>query len=271
MRDNKSIFCLGLFFILFSFYSCNKDEINPDQIKEFTIESDYTGSDYDIYVVLPKNYNPDLVYETVYVLDGPSVYMNYKDVAEVSETKSSEYGKQNAIVVGVGGIEYRNRDFTPTESDVLENSGGCENYSKFIEYELIPKIENDYPVDTTAKSRVIIGHSLGGLCTGYFFTKHPGLFKNYLTLSPSIWYDDGVLLDYEQETRDLNSSDTTIVYIGCGEFEETIVILAQEWHYRLENYYPVCKVEYKKLSNLAHVSSAMKNVNYGLDFYYKNK
>jgi predicted alpha/beta superfamily hydrolase len=92
-----------------------------------------------------------------------------------------------------------------------------------------------------------------------------------LTLSPSIWWDDGILLDYEAETRQSNSSDSTFVFIGCGEFEEGIVILAQEWYYRLSTNYPDSKVEYYKLSNLSHVSSAMQNVSFGLELYYQTK
>lgn len=258
--------------ILFTLYSCEKeDPINAEQIKEFSISSIYTTYNYEIKVVLPQEYNPDLKYETIYLLDGLSSYLDYRQVAEIAETKGDEYKIQTAIVVGIGGFEYRAIDYTPTPIPDFLEGGGSENYSKFIEFELIPKIESKFSVDTTAKSRLIIGHSIGGLCTGYFFTKHPNLFKNYLTLSPSIWWDDGVLLDYEAETRELNSKDSTFVFIGCGEFEEGIVVLAKEWNYRLSTFYPICKVDYRKLSNLSHVSSAMYNVTNGLEFYYKNK
>jgi hypothetical protein len=255
--------------ILFTLPSCNKEDlINSDQIKEFTISSGFTTSDYEIKVVLPKEYDPDKKYETVYVLDGLTSYLNYRDVAGITETKSTENTILPPVVVGIGGVQYRGRDFTPSTVNNDEGYGGIENYVKFIGSELIPRIEKEFAVDTTAESRLIIGHSMGGLCTGYLFTNHPDLFKNYLILSPSIWWDDGVLLDFEMANRESNSKDSTIVYIGCGEFEEGIVILAKEWYYRLATYYPDCQVTYKKLPNLAHVSSAMQNVSYGLEFYY---
>ena len=263
------IFFSGL---LFTHVSCKKQElISSEQIKEFSVTSKYTTFDYDIKVVLPNGFNSDLSYETIYVLDGLSSYLNYRNVAEVSEILSGESGKQNSIVVGIGGAEHRMDDFTPSPTTGLTGGGGSENYTKFIEFELIPKIEAEFMVDTTAKSRIIIGHSLGGLYTGYLFTKHPKLFKNYLTLSPSIQWDDGILLDYEFETRESNSADSTFVYIGCGEFEEMIVVLAKEWYYRLSTYYPECRVAFKKWSNLAHTSSAMRNVEFGLELYYTNK
>lgn len=252
------------------FNSCEKEDMNPEQVKEFSIHSTNTGSDYTIWVVLPKNYDSGLTYETVYVLDANWPTMSYEKIAKMTEEKSAEYNRQNAIVVGINNNgDGRNMDFTPTVTS--EGGGGSENYSKFIEFELIPKIESDYSVNTTAKSRVLIGHSYGGLLTCYFFTKHPNVFFSYLTLSASTWYDNDLLFRYESDTRANNSLINNLVFIGCGELEEWSVVRAQEWNYRLSTFYPKCKVAYKKLANRNHNQSALENAETGLDFYYKNK
>lgn len=256
--------------IAFFFYSCNQDEINPEQVREFSIYSSYTDSDYKIWVVLPDNYDPNLTYETVYVLDANAFYLAYGKVAKMTEEKSRKYGKRNAIVVGIdnNGAE-RNRDFTPTFV-AGEGDGGSENYSKFIQFELIPKMESDFPVDVTAKSRVIVGHSYGGLFTCYLFTKHPNIFHNYITLSASTFYDNDLLFQYETNTRASNSAINNLVFIGCGELEEGIVIRSKEWKYRLSTFYPNCKTDYNKAANRFHSSSALENAEIGIDFYYKN-
>lgn len=256
--------------LAFLFTSCKKEEINPTQVKEFSIHSNNTGSDYGIWVVLPADYNATLAYETIYVLDANWYTMAYDKIAHFTAVKSAKYNQQNAIVVGINnnGNE-RNRDFTPTMTS--EGDGGSENYSKFIEFELIPKIESDYAVDTTAKSRVIVGHSYGGLLTCYFFTKHPNVFHNYFTLSASTWYDNDLLFQYESESRASNSAIHNLVFVGCGELEEWSVVRAQEWHYRLATYYPNCTSDFHKLANRNHNESASANAEIGLDFYYKNK
>ena len=251
--------------------SCKKEEeINPNQVKEFSIHSNNTGSDYGIWVVLPKDYDSSLTYETIYVLDAN--WWAPEKIAKYTEEKSAKYSKQNAIVVGINnnGNE-RNRDFTPTVTSNGDGDGGSENYSKFIEFELIKKIESDYPVDTTARSRVILGHSLGGLLTCFFFTKHPNVFNNYITLSASTWYDNDLLFQYETDTRASNSAINNLVFIGCGDLEEWSVLRAQEWNYRLSTYYPNCKTGFNKLANRNHNESALANAEIGLDFYYKNK
>ncbi len=266
MQKSHIYFYLFGFSLLFS--SCKKDVINPEQIKEFSIHSTNTSSDYTIWVVLPKGYNPVLKYESVYVLDAQQLDA-YKKTAKITEEQSSKHNKQNAIVVGISSKNNRDRDFTPTATSY--GGGGSENYSKFIELELIPKIESDYSADTTAKSRVLIGHSYGGLLTCYFFTKHPNVFHNYLTLSPSLWYDNNLLFQYEKDTRASNSAIDNLVFTGCGELEEDIVLGAREWNYRLSTFYPNCKQAYQKLKNRGHASSAIENTEAGLEFYYKNK
>jgi len=269
MKHQKTAIILIIIGFLFLLNSCSKTEIEPDQVRGFSIHSANTGSDYAIWVVLPKDYDASIKYETIYVLDGDAFYMKTEKIASITEKLSSKYNKQNAIIIGISSANDRSRDFTPTITP--DGGGGSENYSKFIEFELIPKIETDYSVDTTAKSRVLIGHSYGGLVAGYFFTKHPDVFNNYLTLSPSYWYDNNIFFQYENETRVSNSTKNNLVFVGCGELEETIVIGAIEWDYRLTTFYRNCKHDFQILKNRGHIPSALENAESGLEFYFINK
>lgn len=255
--------------VLFLFSSCKKDNINPEQIEEFSIHSDNTGSVYRVWVVLPEDYNPDLIYETVYLLDAQTFYLRYDKIAKITKEQSLKFNKQNVIVVGISSKNDRTRDFTP--SPTTFGDGGSDKYSKFLEFELIPKIESDYTVDTTAKSRLIIGHSFGGLLASYLFIKQNHIFYNYLMLSPSLWYDNEILLRQEPDFREQNATINNLVFIGCGEMEEVIVLGAQEWNYRLSTYYPNCKLYFHKVIYKAHIGSALPDVEKGLEFYFKNK
>jgi len=266
MKISNILFTIGFLFLLIS---CSKAEIEQDQVKEISIHSTITGTDYAIWVVLPNDYDASLKYETIYVLDGDAFYLKTEKIAKLTEKLSLKYNKQNSIIVGISSKNDRSRDFTPTITS--EGGGGSENYSKFIELELIPRIERDYVVDTTPKSRVLIGHSFGGLVTGYFFTKHPNVFNNYLLLSPSFWYDNNIFFKYEKESRAINASQANLVFVACGELEESIVICAIEFNYRLTTFYPNCKHDFLILSNRGHIPSSLENAESGLEFYYKNK
>lgn len=61
--------------------------------------------------MLPKDNNPDLTYESVYLFDTQSYFGK---LAKITEEQSAKYSKQNAIVVGISSENDRDRDFTPT-------------------------------------------------------------------------------------------------------------------------------------------------------------
>jgi predicted alpha/beta superfamily hydrolase len=90
------------------------------------------------------------------------------------------------IVVGIGNTD-RIRDMTPSESKMFGNSGGAENFHRFITAELIPHIENRYPASS---EKMIMGHSLGGLFSLYSLVQAPGFFDAHIAISPSIQYND---------------------------------------------------------------------------------
>ncbi len=77
-----------------------------------------------------------------------------------------------------------------------EKNGEADNFSKFIEKELIPFIENKYPV---TNYRTLIGHSYGGLFTISILIHQPNLFANYLAIDPSLDWDNQKLLKEAQE------------------------------------------------------------------------
>ncbi|MFT6280578.1 MAG: putative alpha/beta superfamily hydrolase [Salibacteraceae bacterium] len=119
-----------------------------------------------------------------------------------------------SIVIGISNVD-RKRDFTfPTSiaKDKIDfpTSGGSENFMMFIEKELQPKIQEMY---RTSSIKTIIGQSLGGLLVTEILLKKPGLFDNYIIISPSLWWDDQSLLDF----ADVKISDEMSIFVGVGK------------------------------------------------------
>ena len=83
------------------------------------------------------------------------------------------------IVVGIQNTN-RTRDMTPTKTESA-NSGGGENFMKFIETEVMPMVEKNY---RTQPFKIFAGHSLGGLTVIYSFVSRPDLFNAYIAASP---------------------------------------------------------------------------------------
>ena len=168
--------------------------------KTDTIHSRIIGEDRQVLVHVPdeSSTSPSMRYPVVYLLDGdahfPSVMGMIQQLTEVNGNSLFP----NMILVGIPNTN-RQRDLTPTrakaspygDSNSVRNSGGGENFTAFIEKELMPHIDSLYP---TAPYRIIIGHSLGGLMVINTLINHPHLFNSYVAIDPSMWWDDRRLL-----------------------------------------------------------------------------
>lgn len=153
-----------------------------------------------IYVQLPENYNPNSKqkYPVVYLLDGevflPTVY-------NVHSFYSGGFMPE-MIIVGISNAKNRVRDLTISKVTEMygmpfkQENGEAANFSKFLETELIPFIENKYPVTSF---RTLIGHSYGGLFTVYTLINHSHLFSNYIAIDPSLDWDKQRLIKEAEE------------------------------------------------------------------------
>lgn len=157
-----------------------------------------------IYVQLPAGYNPDKKqkYPVVYVLDG-EVFL--PTVCDVQSYYSGGFTPE-MVIVGISNHKNRTRDLTTSKITTKygmpfkEKNGEAANFYKFIENELIPFVENKYPV---THYRTLIGHSYGGLFAIYMLLKHPDVFSNYIAIDPSLDWDDQKLL---KEAREIIST-----------------------------------------------------------------
>ncbi|MGB8376527.1 MAG: alpha/beta hydrolase-fold protein [Salegentibacter sp.] len=154
-----------------------------------------------IYVQLPAGYSPDKnqKYPVAFILDG-EVFL--PTVNEVQNYYSGGFTPE-MVLVGISNEKNRLRDLTTSTITTKygmpfnEKNGEADNFLKFIETELIPFIENEYPV---TGYRTLIGHSYGGLFTLYTLIHQPELFNNYLAIDPSLDWDDQRLLKEAKET-----------------------------------------------------------------------
>jgi predicted alpha/beta superfamily hydrolase len=266
--NSKTIIIVPLTILLLLAMSCKKQITAPVSVQQFTIQSTSNPGTYDIKVALPENYDVNKKYSTVYLLDGKD---NFDFVAYHCKKMSDKYAKEHVIVVSIGYGHNRTMDYTPTSAP--EGQGGAPAFMDFIQKQLIPRMESDFAVDTNRNGRMILGHSFGGLFAAYAFTKHNSVFGNYLMLSPSLWYDDEILFQYEQDNRESINKKKQLVFLGIGQLENAGRMQApfQAFHSRLNSYYSNMKVLKNSVSQLDHVGSKNPNIIMGLDFYFQNK
>lgn len=136
-----------------------------------------------------------------------------------------------SLIVGIGyaggfreGMFKRNRDFTPTPDPVFMKhmgmggaSGGADKFLRFIREELKPFIESNYPADAT--DATVVGISFGGLFATYALLEQPDTFQRYILGSPSLWWDDEVVLQYEKRYAGNHEDLPASVFVSAGGYE----------------------------------------------------
>jgi uncharacterized protein len=185
-----------------------------------TISSKSLNEKRTLNIYLPEGYNPHdtIHYQVVYLLDG-SADEDFLHVSGIVQYNNFPWINRvpKSIVVGIANVD-RKRDFTfPTTVAVdkknYPTTGGSANFIRFLE-EVQIYITNHYKIGNT---KTLIGQSLGGLLTTEILLKRPLLFDNYIIVSPSLWWDNGSLLQTDSEIMLEHFAHKTNVYIGVGK------------------------------------------------------
>lgn len=175
-----------------------------------------------INIYLPSGYASERskTYPVIYLLDG-SADEDFIHIAGIVQFGSFSWINMlpESIVVGIGNVD-RKKDFTYPSQNTLDqeefpSSGQSERFIRFLEKELQPYVDSMYK---TADTKTIIGQSLGGLLATEILLKKPDLFDNYIIVSPSLWWDDERLLDWNPVQYGANKS----IYVANGREGEVM-------------------------------------------------
>lgn len=97
----------------------------------------------------------------------------------------------------VAGVDHagdeRITELTPTEGTHY-GAGELWRHGRFLMEELVPYLAGEYGIDTSPGALALGGSSLGGLATLAVAQQYPGRFGRLLVMSPSVWWDDRVIL-----------------------------------------------------------------------------
>ncbi|MGH2614930.1 MAG: alpha/beta hydrolase [Thermomicrobiales bacterium] len=207
-----------------------QSEPAPDRTV-YQIDSPLVGDRLEITAVPPLGY--DAATDPVPVLFALDPFLTLDMVVGFSRLLGTlSFGHvPPALVVGVGYptcdlgefMGRRARDFTPTPGPFPPEIpiqppyglGGAPALLRCLTEEVVPGIAARYRVHPT--DRTLIGYSLGGLFGLYTLFHQPKAFSRYLLVSPSTWWDDGVVFDFEQTWTEGHRDLPTRVFMSVGE------------------------------------------------------
>ncbi len=184
------------------------------------IHSSILKENREYWISLPESYHKKELsykkYPLLFILDGNvhfraiSGIVNYMSFDLHSNTKIPEM-----IVIGIKNVN-RRRDYTPDKvvTRRKNDSGGVENFLRFLKEELIPKLDKKY---RTTNYRILFGHSLGGLLSVYAYMKEDSPFNAFIAADPSFG------------TWDCSTMDKKLDAVTSQSFKRFLYIATANW------------------------------------------
>jgi predicted alpha/beta superfamily hydrolase len=181
----------------------------------FTIASRGLGERRTINVYTPPGYaTAGRAFPVLYMPDGGLA----EDFPHVVNTIDSLVRLRRIRPVLVVGIENtaRRRDVTgPTtvgsDSAIAPRVGGSAAFRNFIRDELMPEVRRRY---RCTDETTIVGESLAGLFILETMLLEPTLFRRYIALSPSLWWNGGELVRTAERRLGALAGSPRILYLA---------------------------------------------------------
>jgi predicted alpha/beta superfamily hydrolase len=282
--------------VLILFWSCGKKErvATEDPKKPLTEFSDYysdataenlysnhVGDTFKIFRSFPKEYSNQLTkeYPLIIILDGNAFFESV-----VSEMKFNSFIGliPQSIIIGVGYKNFpimdslRSRDYTyPTAIPEYEMdlSGGAENFKKFIDEELIPKLTSENRIDIDRS--VICGHSLAGYFTLFYGLKsieeNSFTIRNIVSASPSLHYNQRFIFEMEKNLNNRFADMKLYISMGAEDMadDESMGILDSFEKQIQGRNYKGLKLKTAEFTNFGHIDAAIPGFTKGLTFVFE--
>ncbi|HEY9229187.1 MAG TPA: alpha/beta hydrolase-fold protein [Gemmatimonadaceae bacterium] len=197
-------------------------------IRSHEFHSSQFADDRTVIVYVPPSYaTSNEHYPVLYLHDGQNVFDQataFSTEWGVDETAQEliTTGKiEPLIIVGIYNAgERRVDEYTPTAS--AETGGGrADDYGRMLVEELKPFIDATYRTLPDVANTAMGGSSLGGLLTLHLGLRHPGTFGKLAVLSPSVWWDERVIV---REVEALAEKPPQRIWLDAGTREGPDVI-----------------------------------------------
>jgi predicted alpha/beta superfamily hydrolase len=183
----------------------------PQLVRHEAFTSQFLDQKRDLIVYLPPEYyaeaNADRRYPVMYLHDGQNLfdpetaYIPGQDwkVNETADRLVAEGAIEPMIIVGIYNTgKQRINEYTPTKDKKL-GGGHAVAYGRMLVEELKPFVDGEYRTMSDPSRTGLGGSSLGGLVTLYLGILYPHVFGRLAVLSPSVWWNNKVILDYVAE------------------------------------------------------------------------
>ncbi|MGO4284877.1 alpha/beta hydrolase [Bosea sp. TAB14] len=202
----------------------------PETVR-FDLTPQAGGAPYRIFLRIPPGTLPASGWPVLYLLDANAVIATAVEALRVQAAYPLGTGIRDAVVVGIGyptegayDSVRRSWDYGPPPGQIYPphaaggpdvRTGGAEAFLTFIEEELKPLVATRTRID--AAHQAIFGHSFGGLFVLYALFTRPAAFRDWIAISPAIWWEQHNVLRFAAAP-----AEAVRVFLGVGEYEQAL-------------------------------------------------
>ena len=195
-------------------------EARPGKVVEHRMRSDIFGETRPFSVYLPARFRETRRYPLLVVHDGEE-FVRFA-------------GLKHALDNLIHRLEIPPLVVALTQSpDRLREYADDERHARFLVEELVPGLEEKYPLVGTPSARALMGASFGAVASLSAAWRHPGYFHSLLLQSGSFAFTDignehdrGPLFDpvvkFVNAFRENPGKPVDKVYVSCGTYESLI-------------------------------------------------
>lgn len=194
-------------------------EARPGSIETLNIVSDVFQGPKPLQIYLPARFRETRRYELLVVHDGAD-YLRFTDLQVVLDNLIHRLEIPPLIVA------------LTQSDDRLQEYADDERHADFIVEELVPLLEEKYPLVSDPSARCLMGASFGAVASLSTAWRHPGFFGKLLLQSGSFAFTDigdhdrGPLFDpvvrFVNEFRAAPGKPADQIYVSCGTYESLI-------------------------------------------------
>jgi uncharacterized protein len=188
---------------------------------EIKIQSKILNEERPIWIYLPENYSasPNSRFPVLYVLDGDFHFHHITGAVE-HLVKRERIPPMIVIAIPFMDYERRPRDLSPTSAKGDPPVAAADKFLAFLQEELIPFVDKNY---RSAPYRILFSHSRAGLFSIYALIEQPKLIDAYISISPSLYWDDRLMFKKMEVFLRDNPSIKKVLYLSAADGDSDLI------------------------------------------------
>ncbi len=187
--------------------------ISHGSLDTLWVESASLHRKHPVFVYLPPHLKKDELLPYIFVTDGS----DYLSIGKMNVVLDNLIAGRKITPVIALFIDPKTDIADPSTNQRMTEYGASDAYLDFLEKELLPAVQQRFPISRQHTNSVILGASMGGLISTYASLMRPEVFPNCASQSPAYRQADSAVIKLADTLPHLSAR----IYIQTGLIRDT--------------------------------------------------